>query len=116
MSDLHDLQSAALKFRDDRDWKQYHNPKDEAVSLVLEATELLEHFQWKATEEAMQKHIAENREEVADELCDVLYWVLVMAHDLSYDLPKEFMRKIEKSEKKYPVEKVKGTARKWTEI
>jgi dCTP diphosphatase len=115
MSDLKQLQDAALQFRDERDWKKFHNPKDEAVSLVLEATELLEHFQWRLTEDEMHTHVRDNKEEVADEICDVLYWVLVMAHDLDVDLSKEFIRKLEKSAKKYPIEKTKGKSNKWTD-
>lgn len=114
-NDLQTLQDLAIKFRDDRDWKQYHNPKDSAISLCLEAAELLEHFQWRNGVD-LEKHLTDSREEVADEICDVLYWVLVMARDLGYDLPSEFRRKVEKSSQKYPVEKVKGQAKKWTEL
>ena len=116
MSDLKNLQNAAIHFRDDRDWEQFHDPKSEAVSLWLEAAELLEHFQWATTRGQMLEHVHENKEDVADEVCDVLYWVLVMAHDLDIDLPSEVTRKLEKSGRKYPIEKSKGQAKKYTEF
>lgn len=115
MSDLEELQKKITEFRDARDWKQFHNPKDVAISLSLEAAEVLEHFQWKSAEE-MQKHLSENKEKVADELADVLYWVLLMSIDFEIDLVKEFNRKMEKNAKKYPVEKAKGTHKKYTEL
>jgi len=71
MSDLSDLQKKIIAFRDARDWKQFHNPKDLSISLVLEATELLEHFQWKSHEE-MTEHVKTHKIEVSDELADVL--------------------------------------------
>jgi len=69
-----------VAFRDARDWKQFHNPKDMAISLSLEASEVLEHFQWKSNDQ-MEEHLIVKKDEVADELADVLYWVLLMGHD-----------------------------------
>ena len=107
------LQTRAIEFRDARDWKQFHNPKDMALSLMLEAGEVMEHFQWKNPAE-MEAHIAKYREEIGDELADVLFWSLVMAHDFAIDLPAAFGRKMEKNVKKYPVEKSKGNHAKCT--
>ena len=104
-----------IKFRDARDWKQFHNPKDVALSLVLEAGEVMEHFQWKNTEE-MKKHIEENRYEIADELADVLYWVLLMSHDLDINILEALDKKVAKNEKKYPVEKSKGVHTKYNKL
>lgn len=104
-----------IAFRDARDWKQFHNPKDMALSLVLEAGEVMEHFQWKNPEE-MQKHLAEKSQEVGEELADVLYWVLLMAHDFQIDVLEALERKIAKNEAKYPVEKAKGSHAKYTEL
>jgi len=73
MSDVESLQKQVVAFRDARDWKQFHNPKDVAISLVLEATEFLEHFQWKNEEEVRQL-LKTKKSEVSDELSDVLYW------------------------------------------
>src|SRR5688572_1668368 len=106
MSDLSDLQKRVVAFRDARDWKQFHNPKDTAISLALEAAEVLEHFQWKSPDE-IKEHLKENKMDVADELVDVLYWVLLMANDFGIDLPKEFDRKMAKNEIKYPLDKAK---------
>jgi NTP pyrophosphatase (non-canonical NTP hydrolase) len=115
MTDLADLQSRIIAFRDEREWEQFHNPKDLAISLLLEASEFLEHFQWRSPEE-MKKHLATRQNEVNEELVDVLYWVLLIAHDLKIDIPKEFDRKMKQNEAKYPVEKAKNRHTKYTEL
>lgn len=115
MPDLQELTRQVLAFRDERDWKQFHNPKDVAVSLVLEATEVLELFQWKNGAEVAQTAQA-RREDLADELADVLYHTLLMAHDLGIDLAAALPAKLAKSALKYPVEKAKGSSRKYTEL
>ena len=115
MRDIKELQNLVVAFRDARDWKQFHNPKDLSISLVLEATEVLEHFQWKDTVE-MQEHIASHNEEIGDELADVLYWVLLLANDVNFDLEKAFNRKMAKNNAKYPIEKSKGNHKKYTEL
>src|SRR3990167_3489818 len=114
MSDLEDLQKRIIAYRDKRNWEQFHNPKDLAISLALEAAEFLEHFQWKSAQE-IKTHLKKNHEEVSDELVDVLYWVVLIAHDLKINLPQEFERKMEKNEKKYPVSKAKNRHTKYTE-
>lgn len=115
MSDISDLQKRVIEYRDARDWKQFHNPKDLAISLSLEAAELLEHFQWKNPDE-IKKQIKENKNDIADELADVLYWVLLMSHDLDIDIAKEFERKMLHNEKKYSVDKAKGNHKKYTDL
>lgn len=115
MSDIEELQKRIIAFRDARDWKQFHNPKDVAISLILEAGELLEHFQWKSAEE-MQQHIGKQKEEISDELADVLYWILLMSHDLDIDVGAALKKKMEKNEAKYPVQKSKGSHKKYTEL
>jgi NTP pyrophosphatase (non-canonical NTP hydrolase) len=115
MADLDDLQKRVIAFRDARDWKQFHNPKDMALSLVLEAAEVLEHFQWKNSEE-IQTYLSKNKSDVAEELSDVLYWVLLMAHDLEIDIVDVFEKKMQKNEAKYSVEKAKGNHKKYTEL
>lgn len=104
MSDISALQKRIVEFRDARDWKQFHNPKDMALSLALEAAELMEHFQWKNPEE-VEKHLTDYKKDVSDELVDVLYWILLMAYDFDIDLVKEFERKMMHNERKYPAEK-----------
>jgi len=96
-----------------RDWEQFHNPKDVAISLALEAAEVLEHFQWKNPEE-MQKHLKDNLQDVSDELADVLYWILLMSYYFKIDLSEAFEAKMRQNEKKYPVEKAKGSHSKYT--
>ncbi len=115
MRDLHELQKLIVQFRDERNWKQFHNPKDMAISLVLEASELLEHVQWKS-DEAFDQHLQTNKADVADELIDVLYWVLLIAHDLDVDLSEHFKQKMAKNAVKYPVKKAKGSRKKYTEL
>ena len=110
-----DLQKRIVAFRDARDWKQFHNPKDLALSLVLEAAEVLEHFQWKSPDE-INKYIKTNKQDISEELADTLYWVLLMAHDLDVDIIKSFKEKMDKNESKYSVEKAKGNHKKYTEL
>src|SRR5690606_24886255 len=98
-----------------RDWKQFHNPKDVALSLVLEASEVMEHFQWKNKEE-IEKYIKTNRTDIGEELADVLYWVLLMSYDLKIDVLEALDKKIIKNELKYPVEKAKGKHTKYNKL
>jgi NTP pyrophosphatase (non-canonical NTP hydrolase) len=110
---LHEMQASVISFRDARDWAKFHNPKDAAISLSLEASEVLELFQWKTPDEAAAL-ASDSR--LADELADVLYWVLLMAHDSRIDLTLALAGKLAKNEAKYPVEKSKGRAAKYTEL
>lgn len=103
------------KFCDDRDWDQFHNPKDLSISLALEAAEVLEHFQWKNDSE-MSTHAREKKSEVGEELADVLYWTLLLANKLDINLVEAFEQKMKKNEAKYPVEKAKGSHKKYTEL
>jgi NTP pyrophosphatase (non-canonical NTP hydrolase) len=112
---LVDLQNQIRKFCDDRDWDQFHNPKDLSISLSLEAAEVLEHFQWKSAEE-MARHAIDNKEAVGEELADVFYWLLLLANKLDVDLVQAFQAKMEKNAAKYPVEKAKGSHKKYTEL
>lgn len=112
---LQNLQSDIRKFCDDRNWDQFHNPKDLAISLSIEASELLEHFQWK-NEDEIKQHLEANKEEVASELADTLYWVLLMANKLDIDLVESFQSKMIKNAAKYPVEQSKGNHKKYTEL
>lgn len=112
---LDSLQTRAVAFRDDREWRQFHNPKDMALSLVLEAAELLELTQWKNGDELNQV-LKARAESVGDELADVLYWVLLIANDQGIDLAEAFERKLSKNETKYPVDKARGSAQKYTDL
>lgn len=115
MSDLKHLTKDIVNFRNKRDWKQFHNPKDCAISLSLEASELLEHFQWKSKEE-IENYIKTNKKEIGEEIADVLYWVLLMSHDLKIDLKKALSDKMEKNKLKYPIEKSKGKHTKYNKL
>ncbi|MFA6000280.1 MAG: nucleotide pyrophosphohydrolase [Candidatus Paceibacterota bacterium] len=109
------LTEKIVKFRDARNWKQFHNPKDCAISLSLEASEVLEHFQWKSKEE-IGEYLKKNKKEIADELADVLYWVLLMSHDLGIDIKKASETKLKENAKKYPIKKSKGKHTKYTNL
>jgi NTP pyrophosphatase (non-canonical NTP hydrolase) len=115
MSDIQKLTKLITKFRDERDWKQFHNPKDMALSLVLEAAEVMEHFQWK-NEAEVENYITANRDKIGEELADVFYWILLISHDLKIDLKDALERKMVISNKKYPVEKARGSHKKYTEL
>jgi dCTP diphosphatase len=115
MSDIRELQKAVIDFRDKRDWKQFHNPKDITLSLVLEAAELMEHFQWK-NEAEINRHIEKNKLKISEELADVLYWVLLIGNDFDIDLPNALISKLKKNEKKYPIGKSRGNHRKYTQL
>ena len=109
------LQKAVVRFRDQRDWARFHNPKDAILSLVLEATELLELTQWKNGAE-LERHLRRKRVAVGEELSDVLYWVLLVAHDLGIDLVRAFARKMKKNARRYPVRLARGSSRKYTRL
>ena len=104
---LNELTRKIIAFRDARDWKQFHSPKDVALSLVLEAAELMEHFQWKNKEE-IAKHVKVAKEEIGEELADVFFWVLLMSYDLEIDILAALTKKLKKNEAKYPIQKAKG--------
>jgi dCTP diphosphatase len=112
---IEELTRIALRFRDARHWKQFHNPKDLALTLALEAAEVLEHVQWRNAKE-LEAHLRAHKTEVADELADVLHVVLLLAEHLGIDLGEAFVKKMAKNAKKYPVHKAKGSAKKYTEL
>ena len=99
------------KFRDDRNWGLFHNPKDLALSITLEAAELLENFQWKTAEEAVSAKSAEIRKELAD----VLIYSALLADRMGLDLDEIILEKLAENEAKYPAEKFYGRAVKYTE-
>ena len=109
------LTEVALRFRDERHWKQFHNPKDLALTLALEAAEVLEHVQWRNAKE-LEAHLREKKSDVADELADVLHVLLLLAEHGRIDLAAAFRAKLKKTAKKYPVEKARGSAKKYDEL
>ena len=115
MTDLKTLTRKVIAFRDARNWRQFHNPKDVAISLTLEAAELLEHFQWKNPEE-IARHVKARKLEISEELADVMYWVLLLSHDLDIDLGAAMAHKLKKNAKKYPVKKARGRHTKYDKL
>jgi len=115
MDKIQKLTKKIIEFRDKRDWKQFHNPKDVAISLCLEAAEVLEHFQWKNKEE-IEEYIKTYKEHIGEELADVFYWVLLMSHDLKIDVLDALDKKISKNDRKYPIEKAKGKHTKYNKL
>lgn len=115
MDKIQELTKKIIEFRDKRDWKQFHNSKDVALSLVLEAGEVMEHFQWK-NEKEIEEYIKTNKSEIGEEIADVLYWVLLMSYDLKIDIFDALDKKIKKNEGKYTIEKSKGNHKKYTDL
>jgi len=114
-SDIDQLQVALRTFADNRDWGQFHSPKNLAAALSVEAAELLEHFQW-LTEEQSRALPVEKRAMVAEEVADVLLYLLQLSDRLQIDVMASAWKKIEANGQKYPVEKSKGSMRKYNEI
>jgi NTP pyrophosphatase (non-canonical NTP hydrolase) len=111
---MDDLVKAVLRFRDERDWRQFHNPKDLAISISLEAAELLEQFQWKNPAEVESfLAVPENRRRVGEEMADVLILLVSLADAVGLDLAEAARRKLLENARKYPVERAKGNAKKY---
>jgi len=115
MKEIRQITEKIKKFRDERDWKQFHNHKDVALSLVLEASEVLEHFQWKSNTE-VNDYAKTQKEELADELADVAIYLFELADNLKIDLPSAIDHKMAKNAKKYPIEKAKGKHTKYDKL
>lgn len=101
-----------LKFRDDRDWKQFHNPKDLAISISLEAAELLEAFQWSGGD----TEVPEKKVNMQEELADVLIYCIMMADILELDICQIIEDKLQKNVSRYPVEEAYGSRQKYTQL
>jgi len=117
MSEIKKLVEKIKKFRDERDWMQFHNHKDMAISLVLEATEVLEHFQWRSLKD-IEKYVKKNknREAIGEELADVAIYLLELADNLGINLTDAIEKKLIKNAKKYPVQKAKGKYTKYNKL
>lgn len=101
-----------LKFRDDREWKQFHNPKDLAISISLESAELLEVFQWSGLDTSCDKKI----EKIKEELADILIYCVEMADACGLDIDEIIHKKLITNNKKYPVDKAKGKSDKYNKL
>ena len=104
---MEDVKKAVVKFTKDRDWDQFHSPANLAKSIAIESGELLECFQWNDNF---------NKEDVCEELADVIIYVILLADKLDVNLEEIIMQKMEKNSKKYPIEKAKGNSKKYTEL
>ena len=109
---MKELMNKINQFRDDRDWRKFHNEKDLAISISLEASELLELFQWKNSEEVVESSL----EEIKEELADVFIYSLMMADNLNLDVEDIIKSKLDLNEQKYPVEKSRGSNKKYNEL
>lgn len=109
MSDIKTITEALINFRNERDWEQFHNPKDLALAINVEAGELLELYLWKNAAEA-------NKEKIKEELADVFAYAFLIADKYQFDVKEIVLEKIKKNAEKYPVEKAKGTAKKYNEL
>ena len=109
MNELKEISDKILAFRDSRNWKQFHNGKDLAVCLSVEASELLELFLWKDAEDV-------DGNKLKDELADVFYSGFLLADCYDLDIKKIILDKLEKNKEKYPVEKSKNSSKKYTEL
>ena len=109
MDNIKQIVDELLKFRDERDWSQFHNPKDLALAISVEAGELLELYLWKAPDDA-------NIDKVKDELADVFSFAFLLAEKYNMDVKEIILDKIQKNSLKYPVDKAKGTSKKYNEL
>ena len=109
MSDIEQIQDELRRFNQERDWDQFHNGKDLAIGLSVEASELLECFLWKKPEDV-------NPEKIREELADVLNYAFQMANKYGLDIKEIMLAKIRRNAEKYPVDKAKGSAKKYDEL
>ena len=109
MKETEEITQALLKFRNERDWEQFHNPKDLALAISIESAELLELFLWKNANEA-------NADKVKEELSDIFSFAFLLAEKYGFDVKDIVLEKIKTNAEKYPVEKAKGTAKKYNEL
>ncbi len=106
---MEEIIKTLIQFKNERDWDQFHNPKDLALAINVEAGELLEQFLWKSYEEA-------NKEKVKEELADIFAFAFLLANKYGFDVKEIVLEKIKKNAEKYPIDKSKGTANKYNEL
>ncbi|HKR06255.1 MAG TPA: nucleotide pyrophosphohydrolase [Bacteroidia bacterium] len=109
MTEIQEIIDKLIEFRNERDWEQFHNSKDLAVAISVEANELLELFLWKKPEEA-------NKERIKEELADVFAFAFLLAQKHNLDVKEIILEKIKSNSEKYPVDKSKGSAKKYNEL
>lgn len=109
MKDTNEILQALLEFRNERDWEQFHNPKDLALAINVEAGELLELFLWKNSDDA-------NKDRIKEELADVFAYAFLLAEKYNFDVKDIVLEKIKKNGEKYPIDKSKGNAKKYIDL
>ena len=114
MNELEELRALISNFAKERDWDQFHSPKNLSMALIAEAAELVEHFQW-LTEETSKQHGDKKQDEIAMELADIFIYLIRIADKLDVDLADAAWKKIEINEARYPIESVKGSAKRAAE-
>ncbi len=112
---MEELLKNIRQFNEERDWGQFHSPKNLAMSLAIETAEVMEHFQW-LTQEQSSNLPTDKKKEISEELADVMIYLVNLADKLNIDLLKAAQMKIEKNRKKYPVTKAKGSYKKYSEL
>ncbi len=112
---LDELTERIVAFRDERDWKQYHSPRNLAASISIEAAELLELFQW-SSDESADRDVEERRSDLERELADILIYCLLLAHDAGIEPSSAIKRKLAENDAKYPIEKARGSRTKYTKL
>lgn len=112
MNELDDIRTKLANFAKERDWDQYHSPKNLAMALSVETSELMEHFQW-LTEQQSKELDTEVTEAIAEEIADVQIYLLILSEKLNIDVIDAVTQKIKKNEEKYPADKVKGKTQKY---
>lgn len=116
-TNIHELKEKIKKYCEDRDWDQFHGAKDLATALIIESAELLEHFRFKSKKEVEELFSNEKkRNEIEEEMADILYFLVRLAQKYDVDLTKVLNKKMEKNEKRYPIEKAKGSNKKYNEL
>lgn len=112
---LNELKQRIAEFRDERDWKQFHNPKDLSQAISIESSELLEHFLWISQKDSYAI-VKKKKTEIADEMADIFAYLLSLSDITEIDLEEALLNKLEKNKIKYPIEKAKGISKKYTEL
>lgn len=112
---IDDLASRIVEFRDERDWRQYHSPKNLAASISIEAAELLEIFQW-SSDATVTEDVKNRHAEIEEEIADVLIYTLLLAHDTGIDPVSAMQRKLAKNGEKYPADRARGSRAKYTSL
>ena len=114
---IYELKEKIRRFCEERDWDQFHGAKELAIGVITESSELLEHFRFKSEKEIEEMfNNLEKKQKISEEVADVFYFILRLSQKYNIDLSSELSKKLEKNEKNYPIEKSKGSNKKYTEL